>query len=153
MTLAPRRAAEVAVPRTALPSELRSRASRTFLAFYICLRQGHLALPPARPIALPLSPAPATFKPGVRLLFRQRSESPKLSWPRAGVLSGPSPLRAKQTDRKAFLNNERETQRRNRHKAQGKSREMHDTLFENQTHLTRADLLGYAKSLGLDLAA
>jgi len=30
---------------------------------------------------------------------------------------------------------------------------MHDTLFENQTHLTRADLLGYAKSLGLDLAA
>jgi protein-disulfide isomerase len=37
--------------------------------------------------------------------------------------------------------------------AQGKFWEMHDTLFENQTHLTRADLLGYAKSLGLDLAA
>jgi protein-disulfide isomerase len=36
---------------------------------------------------------------------------------------------------------------------QGKFWEMHDTLFENQTHLTRADLLGYAKSLGLDLAA
>jgi protein-disulfide isomerase len=37
--------------------------------------------------------------------------------------------------------------------AQGKFREMHDTLFESQTHLTRADLLGYAKSLSLDLAA
>ena len=37
--------------------------------------------------------------------------------------------------------------------AQGKFCEMHDTLFENQTKLTRADLLGYAKSLGLDLAA
>jgi len=37
--------------------------------------------------------------------------------------------------------------------AQGKFWEMHDTLFENQTHLTRADLLGCAKSLGLDLAA
>jgi len=37
--------------------------------------------------------------------------------------------------------------------AQGKFREMHDTLFENQTKLTRADLVGYAKSLGLDLAA
>jgi protein-disulfide isomerase len=37
--------------------------------------------------------------------------------------------------------------------AQGKFWEMHDTLFENQTHLTRTDLLGYAKSLGLDLAA
>jgi len=37
--------------------------------------------------------------------------------------------------------------------AQGKFWEMHDTLFENQTKLTRADLLGYAKSLGLDLAA
>jgi protein-disulfide isomerase len=36
---------------------------------------------------------------------------------------------------------------------QGKFWEMHDTLFDNQTHLTRADLLGYAKSLGLDLAA
>jgi protein-disulfide isomerase len=36
--------------------------------------------------------------------------------------------------------------------AQGKFWEMHDTLFENQTKLTRADLLGYAKSLGLDLA-
>jgi protein-disulfide isomerase len=37
--------------------------------------------------------------------------------------------------------------------AQGKFWEMHDTLFENQTKLTRADLLGYAKLLGLDLAA
>jgi len=37
--------------------------------------------------------------------------------------------------------------------AQGKFWEMHDTLFENQTKLTRADLLGYAKSLDLDLAA
>jgi len=37
--------------------------------------------------------------------------------------------------------------------AQGRFWEMHDTLFENQTKLTRADLLGYAKSLGLDLAA
>ncbi len=37
--------------------------------------------------------------------------------------------------------------------AQGKFWEMHDTLFENQTKLTLADLLGYAKSLGLDLAA
>jgi len=37
--------------------------------------------------------------------------------------------------------------------AQGKFWEMHDTLFENQTHLTHADLLVYAKSLGLDLAA
>jgi protein-disulfide isomerase len=37
--------------------------------------------------------------------------------------------------------------------AQGKFWEMHDTLFENQTHLTRADLIGYAKALGLDLAA
>ena len=36
---------------------------------------------------------------------------------------------------------------------QGKFWEMHDTLFENQTKLTRADLLGYAKALGLDLAA
>jgi protein-disulfide isomerase len=37
--------------------------------------------------------------------------------------------------------------------AQGRFWGMHDTLFENQTHLTRADLLGYAKSLGLDLSA
>ena len=37
--------------------------------------------------------------------------------------------------------------------AQGKFWEMHDTLFANQTKLTRADLLGYGKSLGLDLAA
>jgi hypothetical protein len=37
--------------------------------------------------------------------------------------------------------------------AQGKFWEMHGTLFENQTRLTRTDLLGYAKSLGLDLAA
>ncbi len=35
----------------------------------------------------------------------------------------------------------------------GKFWEMHDTLFEHQTRLTSADLLGYAKSLGLDLAA
>src|SRR5208283_3924891 len=35
--------------------------------------------------------------------------------------------------------------------AQGKFWEMHDTLFENQTKLTRTDLLGYAKSLGLDI--
>ena len=69
------------------------------------------------------------------------------------MLSGPTPLRAKQTDRKAFLNNERETQRRNQHGEQDKFREMHDALFENQTHLARADLLGYAKSLRLDLAA
>jgi protein-disulfide isomerase len=37
--------------------------------------------------------------------------------------------------------------------AQGKFWEMHNLLFENQTKLTRADLLVYAKSLGLDLAA
>jgi protein-disulfide isomerase len=37
--------------------------------------------------------------------------------------------------------------------AQGKFWEMHDMLFENQTKLARADLLGYAKSIGLDLAA
>jgi len=37
--------------------------------------------------------------------------------------------------------------------AQGRFWEMHDTLFANQTKLTRADLLGYGKSLGLDLAA
>lgn len=35
--------------------------------------------------------------------------------------------------------------------AQGKFWEMHDLLFENQTKLTRADLIGYAKQLGLDL--
>jgi protein-disulfide isomerase len=35
--------------------------------------------------------------------------------------------------------------------AQGKFWEMHDTLFENQTKLSRADLLGYAKALGLNL--
>ena len=38
-------------------------------------------------------------------------------------------------------------------RAPGKFWEMHDTLFENQTKLSRADLLGYAKSLALDLAA
>lgn len=37
--------------------------------------------------------------------------------------------------------------------AQGKFWEMHDTLFENQTKLSRADLLGYTKALGLDLPA
>jgi protein-disulfide isomerase len=37
--------------------------------------------------------------------------------------------------------------------AQGKFWEMHDTLFENQTKLSRADLLGYAKALGLNLPA
>jgi protein-disulfide isomerase len=34
--------------------------------------------------------------------------------------------------------------------AQGKFWEMHDTLFENQTKLTRADLVGYAKQLSLN---
>jgi protein-disulfide isomerase len=37
--------------------------------------------------------------------------------------------------------------------AQGKFWEMHDTLFANQTHLTRADLLAYARALNLDLPA
>jgi protein-disulfide isomerase len=37
--------------------------------------------------------------------------------------------------------------------AQDKFWEMHDTLFENQTKLTRTDLLGYAKALGLNLPA
>jgi len=37
--------------------------------------------------------------------------------------------------------------------AQGKFWEMHDTLFESQTKLTRADLLAYAKALNLDLPA
>jgi protein-disulfide isomerase len=37
--------------------------------------------------------------------------------------------------------------------AQGKFWEMHDTLFENQTKLSRADLLDYAKALGLNLPA
>jgi protein-disulfide isomerase len=37
--------------------------------------------------------------------------------------------------------------------AQGKFWEMHDTLFENQTKLTLADLLTYAKALNLDLPA
>jgi len=35
--------------------------------------------------------------------------------------------------------------------AQGKFWEMHDTLFGNQTKLSRADLLDYAKALGLKL--
>jgi protein-disulfide isomerase len=37
--------------------------------------------------------------------------------------------------------------------AQGKFWEMHDTLFANQTKLTRADLLSYARALNLDLSA
>jgi len=37
--------------------------------------------------------------------------------------------------------------------AQGKFWEMHDLLFENQTKLSRTDLLEYAKTLGLDLPA
>ena len=37
--------------------------------------------------------------------------------------------------------------------AQGKFWEMHDILFENQTRLSRADLIGYARQLGLDLVA
>jgi protein-disulfide isomerase len=36
--------------------------------------------------------------------------------------------------------------------AQGKFWEMHDTLFEHQDALEREDLVGYAKSLGLDTA-
>jgi protein-disulfide isomerase len=36
--------------------------------------------------------------------------------------------------------------------AQGKFWEMHDTLFEHQDALEVADLIGYAKSLGLDTA-
>lgn len=34
--------------------------------------------------------------------------------------------------------------------SQGKFWEMHDMLFEHQTHLTDADLIRYAKTLGLD---
>lgn len=37
--------------------------------------------------------------------------------------------------------------------AQGKFWEMHDVLFANQQHLTRADLVGYAKQIGLNLPA
>jgi len=37
-------------------------------------------------------------------------------------------------------------------KAQGKFWEMHDLLFADQRRAQRADLLGYAKTLGLDLA-
>lgn len=37
--------------------------------------------------------------------------------------------------------------------AQGKFWEMHDALFENQTKLSRTDLLEYAKALGLNLPA
>src|SRR5579883_841924 len=36
--------------------------------------------------------------------------------------------------------------------AQGKFWEMHDLLFENQTRLSRSDLLEYAKALGLNLS-
>jgi protein-disulfide isomerase len=36
--------------------------------------------------------------------------------------------------------------------AQGKFWEMHDTLFEHQDALEPADILGYAESLGLDVA-
>jgi len=36
-------------------------------------------------------------------------------------------------------------------RAQGKFWEMHDLLFANQARLGRADLLGYARTLGLDL--
>jgi protein-disulfide isomerase len=35
--------------------------------------------------------------------------------------------------------------------SQGKFWEMHDILFETQTRLSRADLIGYAKQIGLDL--
>src|SRR5579883_105019 len=37
--------------------------------------------------------------------------------------------------------------------AQGKFWEMHDVLFANQQHLTHADLVGYAKQIGLNLPA
>jgi protein-disulfide isomerase len=37
-------------------------------------------------------------------------------------------------------------------RAQGRFWEMHDLLFTNQAQLRRADLLGYARALGLDLA-
>ena len=37
--------------------------------------------------------------------------------------------------------------------AQGKFWEMHDLLFSNQKRLSRADLLGFARELGLDMAA
>ena len=37
--------------------------------------------------------------------------------------------------------------------AQGKFWEMHDTLFANQQHLSRPDLVGYAKQIGLNLPA
>ena len=37
--------------------------------------------------------------------------------------------------------------------AQGKFWEMHDTLFENQTKLSRSDLLAYAKTLNLNVQA
>lgn len=36
--------------------------------------------------------------------------------------------------------------------AQGKFWEMHDLLFDNQLHMERSDLRGYASSIGLDLA-
>ncbi|HEY8833793.1 MAG TPA: DsbA family protein [Gemmatimonadaceae bacterium] len=36
--------------------------------------------------------------------------------------------------------------------AQGRFWEMHDMLFENQNALEPADILGYAKSIGLDIA-
>ena len=37
--------------------------------------------------------------------------------------------------------------------AQGKFWEMHDLLFANQKHLSKADLQGFARQLGLDMAA
>ena len=36
-------------------------------------------------------------------------------------------------------------------RAQGRFEEMHDLLFENQKHLERDDLIGYANQLGLDV--
>jgi len=36
-------------------------------------------------------------------------------------------------------------------RAQGRFEEMHDLLFENQRHLERDDLVGYARQIGLDL--
>jgi protein-disulfide isomerase len=37
--------------------------------------------------------------------------------------------------------------------AQGRFWEMHDLLYENQTRLSRTDLIGYAKRIGLDLTS
>jgi protein-disulfide isomerase len=36
-------------------------------------------------------------------------------------------------------------------RAQGRFEEMHDLLFENQRHLERDDLVGYARQLGLNV--